>query len=425
MKTHKLTPPYLLLIVCSALLAGCKTLYSPTPNPSELSAQADDSLDHRKGTIIVHAGADQEIKIEQIKHEFWFGAALANQAFDGRMNEEDTARYKAIFLENFNSAVTENALKWLSMQPTSEPVNYATVDAILEWTDANEIPLRGHNIFWGINKFVQPWVKKLNDEALYETVRNRAHDIGSRYKGRFAQYDLNNEMIHGNYYEDRLGEEITLEMANWIKAEDPQAKLYLNDYDILTGSKLNLFLDHIRDLLEQGVPIDGIGVQGHLHKESFDRQALKHALDQLAQFDLPIIVTEFNMPGQRSKYYREKGTHPMTQEAEMQKAKDLTDYYRICFSHTAVDGILMWGFWSEMNWIPESSLYDRDWKSAPALQAYQDLVFKEWRTNESVQSGSDGRVEIPAFFGTYKISVKGESKVVKLKKQQGILEVNF
>ena len=378
-----------------------------------------------KARLSFTAAAGQEVKIEQIKHEFWFGAALANQAFDGRMNEKDTARYKKVFLENFNSAVTENALKWLSMQPTAGPANYATVDAILEWTDANEIPLRGHNIFWGIRKFVQPWLQELDNEELHKTVEDRAHDIGSRYKGRFAQYDLNNEMIHGNYYEDRLGEGITLEMATWIKAEDPQAKLYLNDYDILTGSKLDLFLDHIRDLLEQGVPIDGIGVQGHLHKESFDRQALKHALDQLAQFDLPIIVTEFNIPGQRSKYYREKGTHPMTLEAEAQKAQDLADYYRICFSHPAVDGILMWGFWSEMNWIPESSLYDRDWKPAPALQAYQDLVFKEWWTNETVQSDSDGTVEIPAFFGTYRISVSDESQVVELKKQQKSLDVFF
>lgn len=58
----------------------------------------------------------------------------------------------------------------------------------------------------------------------------------------------------------------------------------------------------IRLLLKQGVPIAGIGVQGHLHVETFDRGQLKNALDSLAKFKLPIRVTEFNIPGQRSKF---------------------------------------------------------------------------------------------------------------------------
>jgi endo-1,4-beta-xylanase len=38
----------------------------------------------------------------------------------------------------------------------------------------------------------------------------------------------------------------------------------------------------------------------------------------------------------------------------------LNDYYRICFAHPAVAGILMWGFREGANWIPVSSLYWRD-----------------------------------------------------------------
>jgi endo-1,4-beta-xylanase len=53
----------------------------------------------------------------------------------------------------------------------------------------------------------------------------------------------------------------------------------------------------------QGVPNAGFGVQGHLHSESFSREDLKRSLDSLAQFGLPIRITEFNLPGQRSKYY--------------------------------------------------------------------------------------------------------------------------
>ena len=88
-------------------------------------------------------------------------------------------------------------------------------DAILDWTTEHEIPLRGHNIFWGVPKFVQGWLKALDDATLQQTLRDRALDIGRRYRGRFAEYDLNNEMIHDNYYEKRLGRGITKEMAIW------------------------------------------------------------------------------------------------------------------------------------------------------------------------------------------------------------------
>ncbi len=46
-----------------------------------------------------------------------------------------------------------------------------------------------------------------------------------RYYGRFAEYDLSNEMIHGNYYEERLGQDITRRMAYWVKEVDPKAVL--------------------------------------------------------------------------------------------------------------------------------------------------------------------------------------------------------
>ena len=173
-------------------------------------------------------------------------------------------QYKARFLENFNSAVTENAVKWASMEPRKGEVNYSVTDNILKWTEENNIPLRGHNLFWGIPQFVQSWVKELNDEELRSTLKNRAETVTKKYSGRFAEYDLNNEMIHGNYYEDRLGPEITKLMAQWAHNGDPDAKLWLNDYDILTGNKLPDFLAHVRKMLNKGVPVAGLGGQGHL-----------------------------------------------------------------------------------------------------------------------------------------------------------------
>ncbi len=361
---------------------------------------------HRMGTLVIHAPPGAAVKVEQVRHAFWFGAALANQAFNGRLSASDAAKYREVFLENFNAAVTENAVKWLVMEPTRGAVDYATVDAILAWTGAHDIPLRGHNIFWGVPNRVPEWQKSLDDATLRAAVEARARDIGRRYRGRFAEYDLNNEMMHGNWYADRLGPRITLDMAHWVLAEDPDAHLFVNDYDVLTGKRLDDYVAHIRELLAMGVPISGIGVQGHLHEETFDRDALRHALDVLAQFHLPIRVTEFNLPGQRSRYYKnpEDRRRELTPEQEQAKARDLADYYRICFAHPAVAGIIMWGFWEGANWIPQSSLYKRDWTPTPAAHAYRDLVFHQWWTQWEGTADANGRAEVPAFFGSYHVS---------------------
>jgi len=384
----------------------------------------DSIVKYRKGEIIVRAKPGDKVLVEQLSHEFWFGCAISNSIAGGSMSESDIRQYKEKFLENFNSAVTENAVKWGNMERRKGEVNYSVVDGILNWTEENNIPLRGHNLFWGIPQFVQPWVKELDDINLRQTIQNRAETLTRRYKGRFVEYDLNNEMIHGNYYEERLGPGITKLMAEWAHNGDPDSKLFLNDYDILTGNRLDDYMAHIRDLLKQGISIAGIGVQGHLHAETFDRTQLRNALDSLAVFKLPIRITEFNMPGQRSKYYKDRNLD-MTPGDEALKAKEIVDYYRICFAHPAVEGILMWGFWEGANWIPVSSLYKRDWSPTPAAKAYQDLIYNEWWTKESGTTDSDGNFSTPAFFGTYKITINGISKELVLPKEKGIVFADF
>jgi len=378
----------------------------------------------RKGELIIKAKPGAEVNVEQISHEFWFGCAISDQIFNGSASKSDTKKYKELFLRNFNSAVTENAVKWGNMERQKGKVNYAVIDAMLNWTEANKIPLRGHNLFWGINQFIQPWVKELSDEELEKTIQNRAETVTARYKGRFVEYDLNNEMVHGNYYEERLGPDITKKMAEWSRNGDPDIRLFLNDYDILTGVKLKEYMAQIRLLLKQGVPIAGIGVQGHLHAETFDRAQLKNALDSLAIFNLPIRVTEFNMPGQRSKYYENRGLKMSPEEEEL-KANELVDYYKICFAHPAVAGIIMWGFWEGANWIPVSSLYKKDWTPTPAAIAYQNLLFNEWFTREKGKTDSKGEFTLPAFFGKYKITVNGKIKNVDLTKSSGKVLIEF
>ena len=399
---------------------------------AQIIALNDSIAKYRKGELIIRAEKGSNVSVEQMSHEFWFGCAIPNSLARG-MSEKDFKQFEQKFLENFNAAVTENALKWAVMERRKDEVDYRTVDSILSWTEKNNIPLRGHNLFWGIFKspntgsqYVQQWVADLDEDELRQRIKERAENITKRYKGRFAEYDLNNEMIHGNYYEDRLGPNITKQMAEWAHNGDPDAKFWLNDYDILIndsplGIGLPEYMAQIRKLLKQHIPIAGIGVQAHSHLETFDREYLIEALDSLAKFNLPIRITEFNLPGMRSEFKQAQ----LTAEQEQSKAKEIVDFYKICFAHPAVEGIIMWGFWEGANWIPSSSLYKRDWTPTPAANAFKNLIHNEWWTKETGVTNNDGVFSTTAFYGKYKVKANGVSKEIDLKKADGKVIVDF
>ena len=86
----------------------------------QLSAQQsaiDKSIaENRMGKITVKAKPGAKVTVEQQNHEFWFGCAISDGIFNGRASEADQQQYKEKFLENFNSAVTENAVKWGNME---------------------------------------------------------------------------------------------------------------------------------------------------------------------------------------------------------------------------------------------------------------------------------------------------------------------
>jgi endo-1,4-beta-xylanase len=420
------------MIVCFLTISFFRVVIDSPEAKAQYPGINDSIAKYRKGQLIIKAKPGSQVTVEQKSHEFWFGCAIPN-SLSGGMSQNNLKQFKEKFLENFNSAVTENALKWMIMEPRKDQVNYAVVDSILSWTEKNNIPLRGHNLFWGIFKspntgqqYVQSWVAELDDNELRKRIQERAEYITKRYKGRFAEYDLNNEMIHGNYYEDRLGPEITKQMAQWAHNGDPDAKLYLNDYDVLIndsplGIGLPEYMAHIRKLLKQGVPLAGIGAQGHSHLETFDRQVLRNALDSLAVFKLPIRITEFNLPGMRSTFKQLQ----LTPEQEVSKAKEIVDYYKICFAHSAVEGILMWGFWEGANWVPSSSMYKRDWSPTPTAEAYKNLIFKEWWTKESGVTGRKGEFSTQAFFGKYKVTVNGISKEIDLTRKKSKITISY
>ena len=125
--------------------------------------------------------------------------------------------------------------------------------------------MRGHCIFWAKDKYTMAWLKELNNDELRGKVISRAIDVTKHFKGRIAEFDLNNEMINGDFFRRRLGYGIINEMAFAAKAGNPNVTLYVNDYGVLVERNYNAasYIMQIENLLANGVPIDGIGCQAH------------------------------------------------------------------------------------------------------------------------------------------------------------------
>ena len=369
----------------------------------------DDTLEHRTTSIqlSVPAGATIEVKMKQ--HEFPFGAMLNAELFHDRNNlfsEQDEAQYKQTFLENFNYAVHGNAMKWYAVEPdwwiNSPNYNgskrWNDAELVWNWANGNGIPMRGHSVFWGMDTATNSgemwdpdWVEALNDVDLENTAEERARDFASRWAGRIDQMDTNNEMWHGNYYSDRLGSSITKKMHDWILAENPNAELYVNDYNILNStSNATSYRNFIQGLINGGAVVHGIGVQGHFSSPP-SKALVDNTLGILDDLGLPIFITEYDSSGSN----------------ETAKANALENVFRAGFENPLVDGIIQWGFWKGRHWVPGRALFDTDWTPLPAAVRYRELVYDEWWTNLGGTATDDGAFDFPCFYGDYEIMVNG------------------
>jgi len=374
----------------------------------------------RMGDIIIKTKPGADVNVRQVRHEFLFGAAipdsLAEKSADA-MSAEDRKMFLKVLSENFNYAVHENALKWYDCEAEPNIVDYYRADRIWEICNELNIPMRGHCIFWEKDKYIMPWLNKLDNDRLRAAVHRRAIDVTKHFKGRISEFDLNNEMVHGDFFRRRLGYGIVSEMAYMAKTGNPDITLYVNDYGILVEGGYNAatYITQIENLLAMGVPIGGIGCQGHFVATKATGKALtthehvQKTLDQLATFNLPIKITECLFIG----------------DTEQDKADAMRMFFPICFAHPNIEAIIMWGFWEQGHWMPQTAMWKKDWTPTPQVEAYRDLVFNKWWTQTAGKAGDDGAFKTRAFYGDYIITSNGVEKKVSLTKKDKSVNVTF
>lgn len=371
----------------------------------------------RMGSLTVQTSPGADVQVKQIRHEFLFGTAITNGLAENdpiAMSASDRSMFLKILAENFNYAVHENALKWYDCEKQYGVVDYSVADRIWEYCHDLDIPMRGHCIFWEKDEHIMPWLRELDNDRLRAAIKRRAIGVTEHFKGRIEEFDLNNEMINGDFFRRRLGYGIVNEMAYMAKAGNPNVTLFVNDYGILCDGGFNAqtYLIQIQNLLDNGVPIGGIGCQGHsatFLNVPMSAEHVQATLDKLARFGLPIKITECLFD---------------VQDEHMQ-ADELRKILPIYFAHPAVEAVLFWGFWEGSHWKPWSALWKKDWTLTPQGQAFRDLVFKEWWTQTSGKADASGQFQTDAFLGDYIISSNGVTQKATLSKKDKSLRVTF
>lgn len=370
----------------------------------------------RMGDLVVHTKPGANVKIEQVQHEFLFGAAICNElapSHPDAISETNRKKFLQVLDENFNYAVHENAIKWYENEKVQGEVDYTVADEIWDMCSDLNIPMRGHCVYWAKDEFMNDWLIPLNNPDLRKAIVERGTDLTTHFKGRINEFDLNNEMLHGDFFRRKLGFGVINEMAWIVKAANPDAKLYLNDYGVLDmGFNSGPYIKQIKNLLDNGVPIDGIGCQGHLSMRTTmttPSEKVQKNLDKLAEFGLPIKITECLFA------YAD----------EQVQVDELNRLFPIYFAHPNIEAIVMWGFWAGSHWQPHCAMWKEDWTPRPQAEAYRELLFNKWWTQVDEKADKKGAVKTRAFYGDYKITSNGVTKMVKLSKAKGIIEVTF
>jgi GH35 family endo-1,4-beta-xylanase len=331
------------------------------------------------------------------RHAYGFGSAINAKTL--LTEGPDADRYREVIAHDFNKVVIENHLKWYYWERKKDYGPRAVT-----WLREAGLDVRGHNLLWPSKNNMPESVHPLFNTPvlLHDSILDHITEEASFYRGQLIDWDVVNEPYTNNDVQKVLGDKVLAECFRTARAADPQATLYINDFAILeAGGRDYAHQDHYFKTIEAihnaGVGLGGIGIQGHFDGNLTPVPRLGEILDRFATFGLPIQITEFDV---------------YTLDEQLQ-ADYTRDFMTMVFSHPSTVGILTWGFWEKVHWLPEAAIYRTDWSLRPAGQVWYDLVFQQWWTPEQ-QGITDarGKFSLRGFHGDYVVEVQSGNRTI-------------
>jgi len=275
-----------------------------------------------------------------------------------------------LILSQFNSMTAENAMKMGPIHPQEHKYNWSGADSIAAYAKANNLKLRGHTLCW--HNQTPAWMftdstsgKQVTKEVLLQRLKDHITAVVSRYKGTVYAWDVVNEAISNNKDEylrssvwyQVCGEEYIAKAFQWAHEADPNALLFYNDYGENDPGKREKIIRLITSLKEKGIPIHGVGLQGHWAINEPSKEQLEKTLNDFSQLGLPLQVTELDIsvypkePGARERRAQDYDT-VFTKEKEEKQV----EVYKFCFElfrkyRQHISSVTFWNISDRHSWL--------------------------------------------------------------------------
>jgi endo-1,4-beta-xylanase len=284
----------------------------------------------------------------------------------------DNPAYAQITGQQFSVVTPGNEMKWETVEPTRGTYNWAPGDRLVAFAEQHDQLVRGHTLLW--HSQIPAWLTQgvnngtISTTELRDLVHKHVTDEVTHFKGKIWQWDVANEFMANSwdphaladgvnaddFWVKNLGEGIIADAFRWAHAADPKALLFYNDYNI-TGEdgnnvKFNEALTFVKKLLAEGVPINGVGEQGHLDTQyGFNATKFQQDLQSFADLGLKVAVTEADVRTFVDSPTTQVPTNPTAIAKQAQYWDGLIKgclAIKQCISFTA------WGFGDVDSWVP-------------------------------------------------------------------------
>ncbi len=293
------------------------------------------------------------------------------------------SQYAELLAREFSLMVAENALKPGPLQPQQGTYDFKGGDALVAFAEEHGMRMRGHTLLW--HQQSPDWMAKGNfsrEEAI-QVLEEHITTVMTHYKGKVYAWDVVNEVIEqgGNglrqsFWYEMIGPDYIEIAFRAARAADPDALLFFNEYGAEgMGGKSETQYQLLKELLDKGVPIDGVGLQAHLQYQGGPSQVdLERNMQRLADLGLIIHITELDIR--------------LPSLAPQRILEEQAEFYgmvvRACVNQPACKAVILWGVSDNYSWIPgqyrgmgEGLIFDLLYKPKPAYHAVYEALKQE------------------------------------------------
>ena len=311
--------------------------------------------------------------------DFYAGAAVQV----GLLSSDPS--YAEAVVEHFNSITPENALKWPSLSVAEGDYDFSAADRILDFAESKGLRLRGHTLIWARLNGLPDWVAEaLESDAdpptrLRALIEHHVRLVVGRYVGRIETWDVVNEplaLLGGeldqNLFAQTLGAEYIGVAFRAAHEADPNARLVLNEiFATVSAEKLDGLVVLVEQLRADGVPIHGVGLQGHLFGRLITSEPLptqqdfEAMIDRLTALGVTVEFTEVEVP---------IWLFPESPDRLEAQAEVYASLFRACASRLLCLGVTVWGVDDSLSWLDADESYSTLFgQGEPALPLLLDV----------------------------------------------------